>query len=184
MHSGTRNRDHLRVCGADLARTPVMMLRWGSPSRVRSRPGRFAQDRVQLGITSACAEQTRQRRSRYPPPRDHLRVCGADDGITVGTPVQLGSPPRVRSRQNLLRIKHGKQRITSACAEQTAVAVTGIVVFGDHLRVCGADPNRTTRTLSSSGSPPRVRSRPLQNSGEHLLRGITSACAEQTGSQS
>ena len=52
--------------------------------------------------------------------------------------------------------------------------------FGDHLRVCGADREWCECTVSSAGSSPRVRSRLPSGSVERQVRGIISACAEQT----
>ena len=52
--------DHLRVCGADLQTMKKEITRVGSPPRVRSRPLMIFIGVVLSGITSACAEQTRQ----------------------------------------------------------------------------------------------------------------------------
>ena len=50
----------------------------------------------------------------------------------------------------------------------------------DHLRVCGADYDPDTITVEDLGSPPRVRSRLVEELLAGLQGGITSACAEQT----
>ena len=70
--------DHLRVCGADVSARIVDEVLRGSPPRVRSRPAIVAEERVWVGITSACAEQTSFQVPRISSDRDHLRVCGAD----------------------------------------------------------------------------------------------------------
>ena len=70
--------DHLRVCGADPTGYAEGNYTMGSPPRVRSRRFYAHHAGGQLGITSACAEQTPP---RWPTPLaiwDHLRVCGAD----------------------------------------------------------------------------------------------------------
>ena len=90
--------DHLRVCGADNTEQGRANRDAGSPPRVRSRHRGDESERILLGITSACAEQTRHYTCVKNNVRDHLRVCGADHhrqgtGITCA-----GSPPRVRSR--------------------------------------------------------------------------------------
>ena len=93
----------------------------------------------------------------------------------------LGSPPRVRSRHHT-HARHLRQRgITSACAEQTPVIQALFQSWGDHLRVCGADSSIGADVSPLDGSPPRVRSRPPGTSLNDWCRGITSACAEQTG---
>ena len=91
--------DHLRVCGADGLSSESDVLESGSPPRVRSRPGRGLHEAVPRRITSACAEQTRPVSRRISRMRDHLRVCGADDGLTITGKAVPGSPPRVRSRR-------------------------------------------------------------------------------------
>ena len=92
----------------------------------------------------------------------------------------MGSPPRVRSRPVAHRVLLSCSGITSACAEQTSVFVVRNIPRRDHLRVCGADVQATTLSTSAAGSPPRVRSRRPGHHVEHVRRGITSACAEQT----
>ena len=120
-----RTWDHLRVCGADLVRYPLILLDGGSPPRVRSRHLPERPLLQHAGITSACAKQTHEilmiRRSS----RDHLRVCGADDEYGDEYTREDGSPPRVRSRQPENIQLTLKIRITSACAEQTTVKAGG-----------------------------------------------------------
>ena len=90
--------DHLRVCGADPRFKDADSVALGSPPRVRSRRITPTTTGLSRGITSACAEQT----SNDPPythsKQDHLRVCGADDLLSILEYVHRGSPPRVRSR--------------------------------------------------------------------------------------
>ena len=112
--------------------------------------------------------------------RDHLRVCGADVLRSYQTVMQLGSPPRVRSRLHDISQQLPYIGITSACAEQTSPKVSKNAVMEDHLRVCGADFVHFSTPAAPWGSPPRVRSRRLWRSRSWLSAGITSACAEQT----
>ena len=72
-----------------------------------------------VGITSACAEQTRHGRKSNAPNKDHLRVCGADTPVVSILAAGVGSPPRVRSRHGCLTNSFSIPGITSACAEQT-----------------------------------------------------------------
>ena len=165
----------------------------GSPPRVRSRrgpdadnPGRnritsaCAEQTHWFGITSACAEQTVTLIAIHVSIRDHLRVCGADSLVAAGSGSVVGSPPRVRSRRQADPRVHGRQRITSACAEQTSFALGSLMSLWDHLRVCGADFKLSMVIRWSPGSPPRVRSRHIMALGTLYPWGITSACAEQT----
>ena len=93
-------KDHLRVCGADVQTTLQKAVKLGSPPRVRSRRGVTRGENGELGITSACAEQTPHRLRWLMVSRDHLRVCGADPVGVMQSPNDRGSPPRVRSRQD------------------------------------------------------------------------------------
>ena len=111
---------------------------------------------------------------------DHLRVCGADPQAPERIVCKRGSPPRVRSRLAVHCTRLAKRGITSACAEQTWVE-DGFVSKGeDHLRVCGADKGVLRDDRIHPGSPPRVRSRPVERPAISLRLRITSACAEQT----
>ena len=127
------------MCGADGIRRWYSGDASGSPPRVRSRL--FDERAFGLfgGITSACAEQTDMEIVRSLEPWDHLRVCGADGFFERFVSQDMGSPPRVRSRQGG-RIRYYRHAgITSACAEQTAGSTAFAAPARDHLRVCGAD---------------------------------------------
>ena len=107
-------------------------------------------------------------------------MCGADGPKTTPDDLPLGSPPRVRSRPSTRSGLADLDRITSACAEQTASGLVWKSSAADHLRVCGADGEWDVDLYAQSGSPPRVRSRPSQSMPMFSTVGITSACAEQT----
>ena len=168
------------MCGADDAGRSNTVGSLGSPPRVRSRhviPLSFG---VILGITSACAEQTRACNTPRPHHRDHLRVCGADRDSLGYSGVMPGSPPRVRSRHPGSEYRYPRSGITSACAEQTSWELQHSWSARDHLRVCGADQVDAVDVVAGEGSPPRVRSRLLTFEHHQIALGITSACAEQT----
>ena len=86
----------------------------------------------------------------------------------------------MRSRLERTARAHQPGWIISACAEQTSLLNRIRTMVRDHLRVCGADhiPRPDKRVLR--GSSPRVRSRHLPAQVAATLRGIISACAEQT----
>ena len=111
--------DHLRVCGADYWLRYGYYVQRGSPPRVRSRHDNGNVEQCDVGITSACAEQTIPAIATSSHNRDHLRVCGADPVVVVVLLPALGSPPRVRSRLLVSGGDVGQRGITSACAEQT-----------------------------------------------------------------
>ena len=92
---------------------------------------------------------------------DHLRVCGADESKQDYKDRENGSPPRVRSRLVQSDAKSLAEGITSACAEQTCAIRQYSSNGRDHLRVCGADLRLAEHLGYDVGSPPRVRSRLL-----------------------
>ena len=102
-------------------------------------------------------------------------MCGADTWLDSDDAMIAGSPPRVRSRHGVGADGGASAGITSACAEQTNADANGQLADRDHLRVCGADGVSKMSACTSSGSPPRVRSRlPPRYPPRY------SACAEQT----
>ena len=173
--------DHLRVCGADSLYSSASSELVGSPPRVRSRRRSHARPVVGRGITSACAEQTPDTTGQGRHPKDHLRVCGADQVPLRRDASAGGSPPRVRSRPRVGRPGERSTGITSACAEQTTHGQGSGSDSGDHLRVCGADERCPVDHVGGVGSPPRVRSRHSHIPRPDKKVRITSACAEQTG---
>ena len=168
------------MCGADTGGQALGYGGRGLPPRVRSRqrvrPACASRER----ITSACAEQTGGDQQHQRPRRDYLRVCGADGLDADGFVVHAGLPPRVRSRRCRNNRAWSRRRITSACAEQTRYPCTNPFMVRDYLRVCGADFLGCHWSPPFLGLPPRVRSRPRRGYRQHVGRGITSACAEQT----
>ena len=116
--------------------------------------------------------------------KDHLRVCGADPYERPLVIADLGSSPRVRSRPPRQSRGQRRQRIISACAEQTWGRRGRGRACRDHLRVCGADTAIAAIIIAITGSSPRVRSRHDERGLPAGERGIISACAEQTLSAS
>ena len=157
-----RRQDHLRVCGADTTTIPQDAGCMGSSPRVRSRQSGDLAHLVAVRIISACAEQT---------------VYAL---LAIASAAPLGSSPRVRSRRPYILLDWETVGIISACAEQTGKSGHGPTPSRDHLRVCGADCITNSRGVVSTGSSPRVRSRPCVGVREEYAGGIISACAEQT----
>ena len=151
--------DHLRVCGADTNAATANMPGRGLPPRVRSRRGWCWCGFCVCGITSACAEQTCGVPVQCLPARDYLRVCGADWSMVRSETDPGGLPPRVRSRRIGLRPARAGRGITSACAEQTSLMDSTLMLCKDYLRVCGADSCTCDLQRVVLGLPPRVRSR-------------------------
>ena len=172
--------DHLRVCGADVLSITACRPISGSSPRVRSGLGRTAPGSCRRGIISACAERTGSGANARLPPRDHLRVCGADRCCLRIRGWPSGSSPRVRSGRGTAAGWASWPGIISACAERTGRFFWQRHNVADHLRVCGADGFYRGTARVGQGSSPRVRSGQQTRPSNHLHGGIISACAERT----
>ena len=69
-----------------------------------------------LGITPACAGKSAMLDFLPLRLRDHPRVCGEKELRKVTTLMGMGSPPRVRGKEELLQFVIGHTGITPACA--------------------------------------------------------------------
>ena len=129
--------DHPRVCGEkDI--TPVCCTRRpGSPPRMRGKDALsfFANDIIR--ITPAYAGKSFLQRTAQCRCQDHPRVCGEKFLVYRYPMNHLGSPPRMRGKdQSPQPLCH--------CGR-------------DHPRVCGEKTNPLTSGISDLGSPPRMR---------------------------
>ena len=132
------------------------------------------------GIIPACAGNTASGARARGLCRDHPRVCGEHDGINAGTPVKLGSSPRVRGTRpsvGMLRPVHG---IIPACAGNTSSHQVTELFLRDHPRVCGEHLACTHIRSYVRGSSPRVRGTRSGNLQRWRYRGIIPACAGNT----
>ena len=134
------------MCGADISYLVDAPVLQGSSPRVRSRLLVDDGVKVDVGIISACAEQTTSAsvvrgscwdhlrvcgadspsRTGRRSAGDHLRVCGADKSAVPSSHSPVGSSPRVRSRLPLVGVVPYTGGIISACAEQTVVFYCGL----------------------------------------------------------
>ena len=92
----------------------------------------------------------------------------------------LGSPPRVREKLDVMKDIAAQVRITPACAGKTDKVKFTIQCKKDHPRVCGKNCIEHTQFTIDSGSPPRVREKPLIALSRVSGGGITPACAGKT----
>ena len=168
------------MCGAisDLAYQRAMTA--GSSPRVRRDPIPTEVLPCPHGISSACAERSFVCVSSYTALWDHLRVCGAIRRFRHGAADRGGSSPRVRSDPVASTRLPRPRRIISACAERSKLRDSGLDMWEDHLRVCGAIQYLFDDLDQLRGSSPRVRSDPHQPGRGRAGAGIISACAERS----
>ena len=107
-------------------------------------------------------------------------MCGENSTGRREKSGETGSPPRVRGKQQKRYYVHAGQRITPACAGKTLTLSNNSPQSQDHPRVCGENVKRLYTRFLYSGSPPRVRGKPLLELYRRWSEGITPACAGKT----
>ena len=113
-------KDHPRVCGEQLKCFSIQPGKAGSPPRVRGTEQAFHRTLPRQGITPACAGNRNHRLLPVCFCKDHPRVCGEQGHIVYDNPGRGGSPPRVRGTELIDVEPLGIQRITPACAGNSA----------------------------------------------------------------
>ena len=104
-------------------------------------------------------------------------MCGEQTWFSSVPKWTRGSPPRVRGTDIVHRLDGQGQRITPACAGNSALTSSAPGCPEDHPRVCGEQPLRVDHHGRALGSPPRVRGTGLFRQFPLRHIGITPACA-------
>ena len=152
-----RPRDHPRACGEKVNKEDVPMCRQGSPPRVRGKVGQAFLERIHIGITPARAGKSNNRgRARWLH-RDHPRACGEKELRHADTGSHVGSPPRVRGKDDRRGKRQCSGGITPARAGKSYTDALKLFLMGDHPRACGEKLAFASASALLSGSPPRVR---------------------------
>ena len=152
----------------------------GSPPRVRGKLSCLERAAVEDGITPACAGKTTTRRWGITSSRDHPRVCGENNHVSLLGNIFGGSPPRVRGKLVVVDMHRKRLGITPACAGKTCPLRCSSLCPRDHPRVCGENTGASHDMAEALGSPPRVRGKHLEAIIGRGLAGITPACAGKT----
>ena len=128
---------------------------------MRGKQEKILVERVQVGITPACAGKT------FPPCTsehaswDHPRMCGENLMLISIAKGKDGSPPHVRGKQQAKTTVVLTIRITPACAGKTCVIPVICNVIWDHPRMCGENSGKYKMFHKWRGSPPHVRGKRL-----------------------
>ena len=172
------------MCGENLKSCKVPFVVHGSPPRVRGKLQFLSECHVLLRITPACAGKTPARSDSCSPESDHPRVCGENLSLYEISRSIHGSPPRVRGKPITWIVLAVMARITPACAGKTTLRLLCRSSTADHPRVCGENSCLCSHSACSSGSPPRVRGKPVVVPDLYDAERITPACAGKTLSHS
>ena len=133
------------------------------------------------GITPACAGKSRGTPFRRTSGRDHPRVCGEKSGFCQRSILHLGSPPRMRGKEQRMREARNSAGITPAYAGKSGEYMAGEDQYGDHPRVCGEKTRMTLILALQLGSPPRMRGKDTRAALRARVLRITPACAGKSG---
>ena len=145
------------MCGEKLHIQQTSELLLGSPPRVRGKAAKMLGVSTSTGITPACAGKSLSPGSHRDTHRDHPRVCGEKGYYEVDQFGRVGSPPRVRGKDQLMAETYKRRGITPACAGKSLQIAPVQIRSKDHPRVCGEKSTPIFTKSSNRGSPPRVR---------------------------
>ncbi len=135
------------------------------------------------GITSACAESTRERAGSGRVRGNHLRLRGEHIWQMPCCSTGSESPPLARRALPTPSPSFSCQGITSACAESTNRSMNAARFARNHLRLRGEHYSDHELAEQPRESPPLARRARVPDSEEPLPLGITSACAESTSAR-
>ena len=132
------------MCGEQGWLAGHLMVKCGSPPRVRGTVKEVVQDKELVGITPACAGNRALFGRVGREDEDHPRVCGEQCTQSPTKAQARGSPPRVRGTAVSLALSISPSRITPACAGNRLTIWPGGEYVQDHPRVCGEQPRKPT----------------------------------------
>ena len=135
---------------------------------------------LQIGTTSACAENTRGSLPLPLLPRNYLRVRGEYAPWMRGLLSPRELPPRARRIRDAETGHFATLGTTSACAENTGFHLNFGFTIRNYLRVRGEYPGPTSNASPMRELPPRARRIRAAAVLASLDDGTTSACAENT----
>ena len=130
---------------------------YGSPPRMRGKPHHGGSSPRYERITPAHAGKTHIHQDKIRGLWDHPRACGENFVPVPHRIGRTGSPPRMRGKQKLSLGAAQLLRITPAHAGKTDLPRSRRSQHPDHPRACGENPRPFARSMSPSGSPPRMR---------------------------
>ena len=165
------------MCGEKERWPAIRTASLGSPPRVRGKVKNATGIDAFSGITPACAGKRFVWFGLTPDGQDHPRVCGEKSKTLRGLMHFLGSPPRVRGKDDPCFSFRDNLGITPACAGKSVRLVEMFLRHGDHPRVCGEKDPVFPGLLLHLGSPPRVRGKEFWGCCCAGCHRITPACA-------
>ena len=133
-----------------------------------------------IGITPACAGNTRYISDITTVSRDHPRLRGEYYTTWLYQLERAGSPPLARGIPEYINLTCTLDRITPACAGNTIDCRAYRGTSQDHPRLRGEYKNLILYMTVNEGSPQLARGIPLLTALGAATTGITPACAGNT----
>ena len=149
--------DHPRLRGEQKYIPDDAQKLMGSPPLARGTDCPIKSTRYNTRITPACAGNSRHRRKNTVQSRDHPRLRGEQGRRQKARGGIWGSPPLARGTACAAIPRHGRARITPACAGNRTEDGIADFVDEDHPRLRGEQFLVLRGDCGSSGSPPLAR---------------------------
>ena len=112
-----------------------------------------------------------------PDPPDHPRLCGEKSILVLCMYTNMGSPPPMRRKEFLFRVRLMSSGITPAYAGKRAIKSTHATMTRDHPRLCGEKFASYGTSIAPTGSPPPMRGKEQWAKAAGIRAGITPAYA-------
>ena len=154
-------QDHPRGCGENFPNIKSYIPYRGSPPRMRGKRLLCEPFKAEARITPADAGKTTERHSNLYAVQDHPRGCGENGAYALAIRTPIGSPPRMRGKLSLIENLPTIIRITPADAGKTRYGSRVSCKPWDHPRGCGENSHFKPLTAMRTGSPPRMRGKPV-----------------------
>ena len=160
----------------------------GSPPRMRGKAPLIFCGICGAGITPAYAGKRGFEWQELGAEKDHPRVCGEKRFCVSMVNPALGSPPRMRGKEQKEYSSELNLGITPAYAGKSPPLRLTSSGTRDHPRVCGEKCRATSASSARKGSPPRMRGKECAHMVCHpfvgsppRMRGKAGACNQDQG---
>ena len=173
----TVRRDHPRVGGEKAPLLVDYVFGWGSPPRGRGKGLHRRAEGAWHGITPAWAGKRSERAGIERGRKDHPRVGGEKVALVLMLGGFVGSPPRRRGKDQLVRLDKTAVGITPAWAGKRMQLAEIAIRQRDHPRVGGEKTRVFQQHFPAVGSPPHGRGKDVLPVCFALECGITPAWA-------
>ena len=175
--SAPASGDHPRVCGEKTRSPSFIVVKRGSPPRMRGKGKGAAARKLRAGITPAYAGKSLRHCCFCVLHRDHPRVCGEKTNPALPGITKPGSPPRMRGKVENNMLDEIEDGITPAYAGKSLHCKSSVNVLWDHPRVCGEKWGGWYQKGGEKGSPPRMRGKAFYLGSWQCANRITPAYA-------